>query len=270
MMNESMIEAYLKRIQITEPASVSESFLFRLQEAHLKNIPYENIDILNREPVGSLEPDHLFDKIVTRKRGGYCFELNGLFAELLRSMGFQVQEYFGRWHFGESISIPRRRHRILKVNVPDSGRAFLVDAGVGCDCPRQPLLFQEDLEQERNGRIYRVVQNPQLGFVVQVKDKGCFVPYYSFTEDPHYPWDFDYVHYYCCTAQDSVFRQKLFAHRYTDFGRINIENPEKDVFILRQTTADGSLEETPVSGIKKLQDALNEHFGISCNLQFKN
>ena len=267
-MNDAMIGKYLERINFKGSVSVSIPFLYALQETHLKNVPYENIDILNHDPVGSLGIESLFDKIVTRKRGGYCFELNGLLADLLRSIGFQVQEYFGRWHFGESIEIPRRRHRILKVNIPGETDSYLVDAGVGCDCPRQPLAYRIGMEQERSGRIYRVMPDDRLGFLVQVKDHGNFVPYYSFTEDPHYPWDFDYVHYYCCTAADSVFRQKLFAHRFTDVGRINIENPENNVFILRQTTADGGMKESSIAGTTELQLVLNQYFGISCQLDF--
>ena len=115
MMTDSMAKAYLERIGCPDAAAVSRENLFRIQSAHLETVPYSTLTIhaTGKEP--DLTPDALFDRIVTKKSGGYCFELNGLLADLLRTLGYEVVEYFARWHFGEKNPVPMRRHRVLKV-----------------------------------------------------------------------------------------------------------------------------------------------------------
>ncbi len=261
MMNRTMIEAYLKRIGCEDAAEVSIENLARLQEGHLKHIPYENIDFVAGKGPSSLEIPDMFDRIIVKKRGGFCFELNGLLAELLRSLGYGVEEYFARWHFGCPDAIPLRRHRILKVFA--EGAAFLVDAGVGCLCPLHPLKFQEDLIQPRNGRDYRIVRDSRFGFVVETAVAEGFVPYFSFTPDPHFPQDFFYVHYYCSSAPESVFCRQLMAHIYTENGRVSIEDKtsEDGGYLLRTSLPDGSVEDTPID-ITDIPSVLKENFGI--------
>ena len=133
MSNEDQITAYLERIGCADSRAVSKENLFRLQKGHLAAVPYTNLTIYQTKQEPSLCTEALFEKIVLKRMGGYCFELNGLFAELLRSLGYEVAEYFARWHFGESDPVPMRRHRVLKVTCPDG--VFVVDAGVGCLCP---------------------------------------------------------------------------------------------------------------------------------------
>lgn len=267
-MTDVMIQAYLGRIGCQDLTGVNRENLFRIQEGHLKHIPYENIDIFQGAGMTPLETDYLFDKIILGHRGGYCFELNGLLGELLRSLGYKVEEYFARWHFGEPDAVPMRRHRILKTTA--DGEEFLVDAGVGCLCPLQPLEYRFDLIQHRNGANYRLVRDAALGCVVQTETPDGFVPFYSFVTDPHFPQDFIYVHYYCSSAPDSVFRTKLMAHIYTDTGRKRIEEaPAADgsltqVFKIIPWTGEPEVRE--IRGRRALEQILREEFGIICSL----
>lgn len=264
-MTELMIKTYLERIGCPDARDVCRENLCRLQKAHLASVPYTNLTIRATGHEPSLAMDDLFERIITQRRGGYCFELNGLFGELLRSLGYGVTEYFARWHFGEQDPVPMRRHRVLKVFC--GGEAFLADAGVGCLCPTTPLNFQFDVVQQKNERNYKLVQDAGLGIVVLTETPDGFVPYFSFTTDPHFPQDFNYVNYYCAMHPDSSFRQKFFMHRLTDELQIQILDrsegqPERMLKIRR--IADGSVETTPVADKAQLQQILKERFGIVC------
>ncbi|HZG91131.1 MAG TPA: arylamine N-acetyltransferase [Pseudonocardia sp.] len=83
------VESYLERIGVTRPAGTSAADLAVLHDAHPRTVPFEDYDIHLGVPL-SLDPADLFDKVVTRHRGGFCYELNGLFAALLRELGFTV------------------------------------------------------------------------------------------------------------------------------------------------------------------------------------
>src|SRR5215208_3894293 len=83
------VDAYLKRINYSGPLAPAAETLRALQVAHLLAVPFENLSIHACEPI-LLEEDALFTKIVDRRRGGFCYELNGLFAGLLRALGFDV------------------------------------------------------------------------------------------------------------------------------------------------------------------------------------
>ncbi len=263
-MTEAMLERYLERIGCKVDARPSADDLFALQRAHLLSIPYENLDIFyGNGTVTVLDEESLFNKMVNGPRGGYCFELNGLFACLLRALSYDVTEFFGRWHRGESDPYPMRRHRVMKVVL--DGESYLVDAGVGSACPLAPLYFRENIIQERNGANYRIVRDPVLGFAVQFETAAGFSNFYSFSEDPHLPQDFVYAHYYCSTFPDSPFRKHLFAHRYTEHGRNSIMDEPNEDGTFRQVlrvAIPGGMEEMVITGELELQDALRRHFGI--------
>lgn len=224
MFTQEQIEGYLSRLGYVDMVDTSAECLKKLQERHYRSIAYESLDIWTGKEVTSLANDALYEKIIVKRRGGYCFELNGLFAELLRSLGFDVKEYFARWHFGESEPIPYRRHRALEVTTKE-GDVYLADVGVGCVSPQQPLEMKMDVPQLRGDRYYRIVKDDALGYVVQVKSETGidFVNYFSFFREPNFPHDFDYVHYYCSKSDASPFRKKLFVGIWTEIGRKNVE-----------------------------------------------
>ena len=113
------VPAYYERIGLERPGRVvpDSGLLRKLQFAHCTTVPYENLDMLRGIPT-SLEPEALFEKIVARRRGGLCFELNGSFGALLRELGYEVTDVAARFLRGET-RIPMRRHRVLIVKAPD-------------------------------------------------------------------------------------------------------------------------------------------------------
>lgn len=117
------------------------AFLGQIQSSAVQHIAYENLDIVAGKAL-DLSPEVLFDKIVRRGRGGYCFETNGLLAYLLREMGFSVTERFARFLRGET-ALPMRRHRLSVVKLPEGD--FMCDIGIGQTAPRLPLKVEDGL-----------------------------------------------------------------------------------------------------------------------------
>lgn len=257
------ILTYLKRIGLKNRPAPTVKNLFILQRQHLLHVPYEDIDIW-RGQAGALSFDELFDKIVLRRRGGYCFELNGLFGWLLRELGYETEEHFGRWLMGESLEIPARRHRIVRVKI--NGTAYVADVGVGQRAPLTPLELVQDRIQTREGVDYRIVRHGRLGNVVEVCVGGAWSRMYSFDDAVQEPIDFNYVHYYCANHPASFFRNNLLVHLPTLTGRKSIgsfPDPEtgESVPVLSIGGAKGTTRtflRTPAS----FASALRRHFGI--------
>ena len=113
------IEKFLQRIGLSPdtPVEHTYSFIKQIQYNAVINIAYENLDILDKKPLKQ-DADSLFEKIVEKGRGGYCFEVNGLLAWFFKECGFEVREYFARFLRGEK-EIPMRRHRVLSVKLDD-------------------------------------------------------------------------------------------------------------------------------------------------------
>ena len=263
------IEPYLRRIGFSGTPRPDIATLNALQKGHLLHIPYENLDLM-WHCAGSLEPEVVYKKVVEQMRGGYCFELNGLFAWLLRQIGFGVTEYFARWLLGEG-EFPARRHRILKVECEDG--VYIGDAGVGCACPLEPVKFELGTVQPRNGRNYRIVEQDRLGFVLQVDAGKGFVNYYSFTEDPHWTIDFLYVHYYLAHSPDSIFNYMAKIHIFTPEGR-NFLSDDRDpatgkiVRTVRLGTASG-VNKFTIETPEEFRRVLKDHFMIDAPFVLK-
>src|SRR3989440_10034587 len=140
------IQAYLQRIDYTGPLVPSAKTLRLLQVAHLRTVPFENLSIHSGEPI-VLDDDALFEKIVSRRRGGFCYELNGLFAALLRALGFDVVLLSaGVAHAGGGFG-PEFDHLLLVVDLQEH---WLADVGFG-DSFLEPVRLVTG-EQVQDGR----------------------------------------------------------------------------------------------------------------------
>lgn len=148
---DGQVARYLEKLRYAGDARPCYETLRALQSAHLQHIPYENFDVLRGKPL-SLTPEGLYDKMIGHPRGGYCFELNGLYSNLLKSLGFQVTNFAARFtaegHGG------MRRHRVLKAQCPDG--AFLCDVGVREESPRHALPLQSGAVWEDGVSRYRL------------------------------------------------------------------------------------------------------------------
>ena len=265
---ELSVEKYLQRINYTGDTKPTKENLQKLQRAHLMSVPYENLDIYFKQ-AKSLAIEEIYDKIVLRHRGGYCFEINGLFGWLLRQLGYEVKEYFGRWLYLDALEKPARRHRILHVTFPDGD--CIADAAVGQRAPLTPLAFQYDLEQEREGYKYRIVKDDALYNVVQREENGKYVNFFSFDLAPQLNIDFTYVHFFCTSHPSSVFTQKIMVHIPTENGRNSIGSvldPQTGILTpcLNIGLPDGSTERHFLYGETELKNALKTYFGICLDI----
>lgn len=261
------VEKYLARIGYAGGREPSAANLAALAKAHRFTVPYDSLDLWRRRPT-TLATEALYDKIVTRRRGGYCFELNGLFAWLLRQLGYNVREYFGRWLMGEEMDVPKRRHRVVCVALP-SGPNKLVDVGIGMPFVYSPLDFVFDLPQFCDGKVYRIVKDPVLTCVVQVQKKdGLWANLFSFDTAPQLPIDFAYVHWWCATHPESQFIQKMWVFLPQAKGgwRSIALEPDPETGANAPTFADispdGKQVKTVLRSDAALAAALKTHFGI--------
>ncbi len=247
-------DLYLKRIGMHQTdVSRTYDFLKALQQNHICSVPYENLDILNGKPI-DLSQNALFEKIVTRRRGGYCFELGGAVAMLLRALGFETQCYLGRFLKGET-EIPVRRHRVVVTECED--KRYVIEVGIGIEAPRAPLLLEEDVEQVCSNGRFRFSRDRFLGWVLCEKVEGEWQPYYSFTEEKQLDIDFIQPSFYCEKHPASPFNKSPMVAIKTPDGRRAINGHDYKIF------QDGELihiEENVTDA--RLYEILKEDFGI--------
>ena len=221
------VKRYLERIEIPyENVSHTYEFLKDLQQHHICHVPYENLDILNGKPI-DLSENALFDKIVTQHRGGYCFELGGAVAMLLRELGFATKCYFARFLRGEQ-EIPVRRHRVVVAEC--QGKRYVVEVGIGIEAPRAPLLLEEEIEQECSNGAFRFSRDAFLGWVLYEKVEGEWKPYYSFTEEEQLDIDFIQPSFYCEKHPASPFNKSPMVAIKIPNGRRAINDRDYKIF----------------------------------------
>ncbi|WP_082615106.1 arylamine N-acetyltransferase family protein [Paenibacillus sp. Soil787] len=249
----SQIQTYLERIGFEGSLDGSAKLLADLQECHLHTVPYENLDIMNRIAL-SLDPQDVYQKIVVRGRGGYCFELNALFGWLLRELGYSVTDLVARFWRDEPNSPPKRRHHVLKVEA--EGTAYLCDVGVGGIVPRRPIAWIEGLEQHQGEESYRLERDVYYGWMLCEQKNKEWNRIYSFTEEPQLPKDFTFATFWCENAPDSIFTKSPMVAMRTREGRNTLAGREFRIF-----TSAGVRTFTPETE-EEYKVALQEHFGI--------
>ena len=249
------IERYLARIGYAGARAPAAPTLAALQRAHLFAVPFESLDCVRGRAL-SLDPQGLFDKIVTRRRGGFCFELNGLFSVLLRALGFDVTLLAARpfWDSGELA--PERAHLALLVDVDDT--RWLTDVGFGHFTFTEPLSLDEPGDQRRGRRIYRVAREGELLRMTFSFDGAAGSPRgYAFTLEPRFLEDFVPRCVAYSTDPDSPFARSGVFTRHHPGGATTVTRTR----MIR--TIGGVETETPVAGDEEWRALLAEHFGVT-------
>lgn len=151
LLTDEQLDAYLERLRIEGRPPATKETLDALVYSHQCNVPFETVDMHHCEEPPSLETDVLFDKLVTRKRGGYCFELNFLFETLLRTLGFNARSLFGRFIRGRDVR-PSINHQSVTVEL--DGKQYITDVGIGGPLAAGALLLEDGLKQTVRGEIF--------------------------------------------------------------------------------------------------------------------
>jgi N-hydroxyarylamine O-acetyltransferase len=212
------LSAYLDRIGTTAPAHADSAALTALQRAHREAIPFENLDILLGRGI-SVAPDAIFDKLVTRRRGGYCFEQNGLFRQALAAMGFATQRAMARVWLLDPPATPGRTHMLLHVTL--SGASWIADAGFGGGyAPPMPLVA--DRIAEDGGVRHRLRRDSEHGWMMERDGGEGWARQFSFTLDPVHDADIAIANHWTATAPDSRFTKGAVLGRILPDGDVSL------------------------------------------------
>ncbi|MBX7431743.1 arylamine N-acetyltransferase [Mycobacterium sp. Y57] len=216
------LAAYLTRIGHTGARDATLQTLCNVMAAHNRSIPFENLDPLTGVPVGDLSAEALSGKLVHRRRGGYCFEHNGLLGYMLEELGFGVQRLAGRVVFmHEGDDLPAQTHQVLAVTPSDGSGPYLVDVGFGGQTPTAPLRLEAGPAQHTRHERYRLLDHPE-GFELQVELRGQWLPLYLFSLRPQPRIDLELGSWYVSTHPASRFVVGLSASLVTDGERWNL------------------------------------------------
>lgn len=250
------IAAYLERIRYAGPIKPDAQTLVGLQRFHLLNVPFENLDIPRKRPI-RLDEAAVWDKIINRKRGGFCYELNGLFARLLREIGFEVTYLNARVYNREGKLGIDFDHLALLVQIPGQAGRWLVDVGFG-DSFHEPLRFEEQGEQVQGLRAYRLEQTPEGYVTWQRNYDGSWERQYFFDLQPHrFPGEYEAACLYHQTSPQSSFTRSSIISRATPNGRVSLEDGR---LIL---TEDGRRTERPIESREEYEALLKQYYDIT-------
>ncbi|MCA9864160.1 MAG: arylamine N-acetyltransferase [Thermomicrobiales bacterium] len=249
------VSAYLARIGYDGPVAPTLSVLQDLHLAHLRRVPFENLDIHLGRPVSLAEED-LYAKVVQRRRGGFCYELNGLLAALLREMGYEVTLLAAQFPLPDGRDPIEFDHLVLRVAAPGMA-AVLADVAGGRNGFVSPLAIGCDTVQAQPaaGASFRLqLEEPDLWLWRQGPAEE-WERVYRFTWKPRQLTDFEEGCRYHQTSPDSGFTRKRICTLLTDDGRVTLAD---DLLI---TTRNGHRHEERLTG-DAWQAALDTHFGI--------
>lgn len=244
------IDAYLRRIDYAGPRDPTLQTLQALHTAHMLTVPFENLDIPERPII--LDEGALFDKIVMRRRGGFCYELNGLFAALLRALGFDVTLLSAHVARANGDFGPEFDHLTLLIALE---QRWLADVGFG-DSFRAPLRLDEPGEQQERARSYRLTHEQQRWLMLQRDDGADWEPQYDFTLEPRRHTDFVDMCHYHQTAPESSFTQRHICSRATEAGRVTLSGMKLIV------TTQSERQERTLADQAEYAAALKQYFGI--------
>jgi N-hydroxyarylamine O-acetyltransferase len=245
------VERYLNRINYRGPRDVSTETLRELHKTHLLTVPFENLDVHLKRPI-ILDEEKLVAKILGKRRGGICYELNGAFCSLLCGLGFRVSMLSAGVARDEGGFDPPFDHMALLVELQER---WLADVGFG-DSFREPLLLDFRGEQHQNGESYRIVDAENQHLIVERREAESWKPQYRFTLDRYKLDDFSEMCRYHQTSPESPFTQKRVCTLATPNGRITVTG-------MRLIVTEGvEKTEREFAGDDEWLAALREHFGV--------
>jgi N-hydroxyarylamine O-acetyltransferase len=253
--------AYLSRIGYGGSTEPTLETLSGVVLAHVRAVPFENLDIVPLARPLRLDQAGLFAKIVGERRGGFCFELNGALGFLLENLGFTVVRVGCQFTLEAGYSDPFD-HLALIVAVPGGGEWF-VDVGAGRTTPATPLEMPgpgawgaPGPPDPADGTIARTERRGDAGYIWRQERGGAWQEFLRFSFTPRTLDEFLPRCRFFETDPDNYFRQGPGCSRLTETGRVSIRPGMLTI------TTDGERAETPLLDDAALHDALIAHFGI--------
>ncbi len=250
------VACYFDRIGHGGPAEPTVETVQALVAAHNQSIPFENLDPLLGIPVADLSAAALFDKLVHRRRGGYCYEHNGLMGYVLEELGFGVERLAGRvvW-MNPSGPLPAQTHHVLSVTVPGVDGPLLVDVGFGGQTLTSPIRLEAGPVQETRHEPYRIRERGN-GYQLEAEIGGEWQPLYMFTTRAQPRIDLEVGSWYVSTHPHSFFVTGLTAALVTDDARWNMRGRNLAIH------SGGETEKIRFDTAADVLDVLTGRFGI--------
>jgi N-hydroxyarylamine O-acetyltransferase len=245
-MDETTAQAYLERIGTSRPTAPTLEALATLMQAHLATVPFENLSIHLGEPI-DLSEHTLIDKLVYRRRGGFCYELNGGFAALLRHLGFEVTLHAARVHTPVGLG-PPYDHLTLRVDLDEP---WLVDVGFGKFVASPVPLTVGETHQDPSGTV-QFVPAPYNDLDVLLDGEAQF----RMDTRPRELSEFITTCWWHQTSPESHFTRSFTCSLPTANGRVTLSDR------LLITTTDGVRKETRLGSDDDVLTAYRTHFGI--------
>jgi N-hydroxyarylamine O-acetyltransferase len=247
------IDAYFRRIGYSGSREPTLQTLRALHARHPLAIPFENLDVLRRRPV-RLDVETLQRKLVTERRGGYCFEQNLLFSHVLAELGFRVEGLSARVLWERADDVRARSHMLLFVQLGEGG--YLCDVGFGGLTMTAPLRLEPDVEQTTPHELFRLRREGRE-FVSQARIRGDWRTLYRFDLQQQLQIDIEVLNFYVSAHPDSPFLTRLMAGRRNVDGTFALRDNRLSVHRLN-----GLSEQRELRSVAELRGVLTETFGI--------
>ena len=259
------LDAYFGRIGDQGPRDPTLATLNRIVEAHVRTIPFENLDILLGKGISVELPD-IERKLVHDRRGGYCFEQNSLLQHVLLELGFEVRALSARVRAQKPREFtPPRTHLFLRVEL--DGQAWLVDVGVGSMSPTAALRLELDTPQPTPHETRRIVasgdwqgfdrRSPDAVLYHQILYGDTWNDVCEFTLEEMFPIDRELGNWFTSTHPASHFRSTINVARSTRTGRVTLQARE-----LKHRAADGKAAGRTLESPEELIEVLLQEFGL--------
>ena len=251
---------YLERMGLGPIAKPDRETLDRIVLAHLRTVPFENLDVYDADEDILLDPVSLYGKIVTRRRGGYCFELNAALTALLRALGYDCYAVASRvvW-FGDDGHAPLTHQGIV---VTIDGTRYFCDVGFGGPMPYGAVLLDSREEQQTGPDVYKVIEKGEdllLGRVLPDRFEATL----RFSPKPVDPVDFLALNEYQSRSKNSWFRKQRLLNLGTEGGSLSITG---NVLKIHDK---GEVTEVTLKNEEEIKKAMREWFGIVVDFPLK-
>ena len=250
------ISAYLERIGIKERGAAPDlAFLNSLIYHHHTHIPFEDLDSSYLKRPVVLDIPSLFEKIVVNRRGGYCYEMNGLFTRLLLDLGYHARSVFCRIIRGRDF-LPPCTHRGIIVDL--EGKQYFCDVGYGGPMPAGALIIGDGSEAMYYGEEFQITKYDDYWWTVsRTTSDGSCEKILQFNTFPQIPAEFLAANLKGCTDPDSIFVKKILVNLRTETGSFSLTDHE---LTIRDR---GNTEVLEITGDTGLRSVLKEYFGIT-------
>lgn len=253
-MDDHTLKDYFRRTGYNGSHDPTRETLQLLHRHHIQSIAFENLNPFLGLPV-KLDMDSLIQKIIYDGRGGYCYEQNLLFWEVLKTLGFQVKGLEARVlpNNSEAHVLPRT-HMLLLANI--GGISYTTDVGFGGLNPVIPLFLTPDIIQKGTHEDYRFLYKGN-NYTMEVNIQNEWKPLYSFDLQEQLPADYEVPNWYISCNPDSHFVKELMVSRKATDCRYTLNNNKFSIYHFEK-----GVERYSLTTVSQLQEALTKTFGL--------